>query len=95
MAVNPSIHLSFSKFIGLNNVLNVKASLKYPCGFCDGPLSYNGSEKEYSIGISTGNKVVSSCLQAYRFGITVTSKVLNSKPCTNVLIQYSRCPEVY
>ncbi|KAJ7825304.1 hypothetical protein B0H14DRAFT_2295165, partial [Mycena olivaceomarginata] len=47
-----------------------------------------------SIAIRSG-KAVSSCQEVYEFQITAASKSTGGKPCTNVPVKCTLCPETY
>ncbi|KAF9006827.1 hypothetical protein BDZ89DRAFT_997333, partial [Hymenopellis radicata] len=60
---------------------------EYPCGFCGGPTTGDGS---CTIGIASG-KAASSCPSAYSFVVSRAATVSKSKPCTNVPIECPLC----
>lgn len=67
----------------------MKVEVDYPCGYCGGP----SNETQCNIGIGTGNKATSNCPAAYSFSISHAAKVSVSKPCTNVPMRCSLCPQ--
>ncbi|KAL1697883.1 hypothetical protein EV121DRAFT_190144, partial [Schizophyllum commune] len=68
----------------------------YPCGFCGGPSTPSGQNGACSIELLPGGaKAASTCPKAYSFTISTTSKVYNSKPCTNVPMQCAFCRELH
>ncbi|KAL1744686.1 hypothetical protein HDZ31DRAFT_20623, partial [Schizophyllum fasciatum] len=70
--------------------------LPYPCGFCGGPATPNGRKGTCSIELLPGGtKATSSCMRAHSFVVSTTSKIYNSKPCTNVPIQCAFCKELH
>ncbi|KAI4526155.1 hypothetical protein K525DRAFT_179487, partial [Schizophyllum commune Loenen D] len=69
-----------------------KIDSAYPCGFCGGPSTPSGQNGACSIELLPGGaKAASTCPKAYSFTISTTSKVYNSKPCTNVPMQCAFC----
>ncbi|KAJ7861119.1 hypothetical protein B0H14DRAFT_3619975 [Mycena olivaceomarginata] len=73
-----------------DNQVITPVSTAYPCGFC-GRTMLNGG---CSIAIRSG-KAVSSCQEVYEFQITAASKSTGGKPCTNVPVKCTLCPETY
>ncbi|KAJ7938681.1 hypothetical protein B0H13DRAFT_2554499, partial [Mycena leptocephala] len=65
-------------------------SPNYPCGFCGKATSNGGC----SIAIR-GGKAASSCHEVYEFQIAAASKSTAAKPCTNVPLRCTLCPDTH